>query len=77
MVMTSLYDEMKFVKNDKVEIFPNFDFDIKDNLIYKSYEVLKTEVGFDLPFRVDINKKIPIAAGLAGVLLMVRRLFML
>ena len=66
MVMTSLYDEMKFVKNDKVEIFPNFDFDIKDNLIYKSYEVLKTEVDFDLPFRVDINKKIPIAAGLAG-----------
>lgn len=66
MVMTDLYDEMEFSKSDKVEIDGEFSFDFKDNFIYKSYEVLKDYVGYDLPFRVKIKKNIPIAAGLAG-----------
>lgn len=66
MVMTDLYDEMSFSKSNKVEILPNFNFDIKDNLIYKAYETLKSKVGYDIPFKIEINKKIPIAAGLAG-----------
>ncbi|NMW85397.1 4-(cytidine 5'-diphospho)-2-C-methyl-D-erythritol kinase [Peptoniphilus sp. AGMB00490] len=66
MVMTDLYDEMNFSKSNKVEISQDFSFDIKDNLIYKAYETLKNKAGHDLPFKVQINKKIPIAAGLAG-----------
>ncbi|OLR64779.1 4-(cytidine 5'-diphospho)-2-C-methyl-D-erythritol kinase [Peptoniphilus porci] len=66
MVMTDLYDEMNFSKSNKVEISQDFNFDIKDNLIYKAYETLKNKAGHDLPFKVQINKKIPIAAGLAG-----------
>ncbi|MBU5669856.1 4-(cytidine 5'-diphospho)-2-C-methyl-D-erythritol kinase [Peptoniphilus sp. MSJ-1] len=66
MIMTDLYDELNFSKSNKTEIFPSFDFDIKDNLIYKAYEVLKNHAGYDLPFKVEINKNIPIAAGLAG-----------
>lgn len=66
MVMTDLCDELKFSKGNQIEILPSFDFDIKSNLIYKSYEVLKNHVGYDLPFKVEINKNIPIAAGLAG-----------
>lgn len=66
MVMTDLYDEMSFSKSNKVEISQDFNSDIKDNLIYKAYETLKNKAGHDLPFKVQINKKIPIAAGLAG-----------
>ncbi len=66
MVMTDLCDEMIFSKSDRLEIIPEFSFDLKENLIYKSYELLKKKVGYDLPFKVEIKKNIPIAAGLAG-----------
>ena len=66
MVMTDLCDEMIFSKSERLEIIPEFSFDLKENLIYKSYELLKNKVGYDLPFKVEIKKKIPIAAGLAG-----------
>lgn len=66
MVMTDLCDEMIFSKSERLEIIPEFSFDLKSNLIYKAYERLKNKVGYDLPFKVEIKKKIPIAAGLAG-----------
>ena len=66
MVMTDLCDEMIFSKSERLEIIPEFSFDLKSNLIYKAYELLKSKVGYDLPFKVEIKKKIPIAAGLAG-----------
>ena len=66
MVMTDLCDEMIFSKSERLEIIPEFSFDLKSNLIYKAYELLKNKVGYDLPFKVQIKKKIPIAAGLAG-----------
>ena len=67
MVMTDLCDEMDFSKSERLEIIPEFSFDIKSNLIYKAYEILKNKVGYDLPFKVEIKKRIPIAGGLAGV----------
>ena len=66
MVMTDLCDEMIFSKSERLEIIPEFSFDLKSNLIYKAYELLKNKVGYDLPYKVEIKKKIPIAAGLAG-----------
>lgn len=66
MVMTNLCDEMIFSKSERLEIIPEFSFDLKSNLIYKAYELLKNKVGYDLPFKVEIKKNIPIAAGLAG-----------
>lgn len=66
MVMTDLCDEMIFSKSERLEIIPEFSFDLKSNLIYKAYELLKNKVGYDLTFKVEIKKKIPIAAGLAG-----------
>ena len=66
MVMTDLCDEMIFSKSERLEIIPEFSFDLKSNLIYKAYDLLKNRVGYDLPFKVEIKKKIPIAAGLAG-----------
>lgn len=66
MVMTDLYDEMKFSKSDKLEILGDFDFDMKENFIYKAYLALRDYVDKDLPFKVEIEKNIPIAAGLAG-----------
>lgn len=66
MVMTDLCDEIIFSKSDRLEIIPEFSFDLKSNLIYKAYELLKEKVGYDLPFKVEIKKNIPIAAGLAG-----------
>ncbi len=66
MVMTDLCDEMIFSKSERLEIIPEFSFDLESNLIYKAYELLKNKVGYDLPFKVEIKKNIPIAAGLAG-----------
>ena len=66
MVMTDLYDEMKFSKSDKLEIIGDFDFDMKENFIYKAYLALRDYVDKDLPFKVEIEKNIPMAGGLAG-----------
>ena len=66
MVMTDLYDEMKFSKSDKLEILGEFDFDMKENFIYKAYLALRDYVAKDLPFKVEIEKNIPMAGGLAG-----------
>lgn len=66
MVMTDLYDEMKFSKSDKLEILGDFDFDMKENFIYKAYLALRDYVDKDLPFKVEIEKNIPVAGGLAG-----------
>ena len=66
MVMTDLYDEMKFSKSDKLEILGGFVFDMKENFIYKAYLALRDYVAKDLPFKVEIEKNIPIAGGLAG-----------
>lgn len=66
MVMTDLYDEMKFSKSDKLEILGDFDFDMKGNFIYKAYLALRDYVAKDLLFKVEIEKNIPIAGGLAG-----------
>lgn len=66
MVMTDLYDEMKFSKSDKLEILGDFDFDMKENFIYKAYLELRDYVAKDLPFKVEIEKNIPMAGGLAG-----------
>lgn len=66
MVMTDLYDEMKFSKSDKLEILGDFDFDMKENFIYKAYLALRDYVAKDLPFKVEIEKNIPMAGGLAG-----------
>ena len=66
MVMTDLYDEMKFSKSDKLEILGDFDFEMKENFIYKAYLALRDYVAKDLPFKVEIEKNIPVAGGLAG-----------
>ena len=66
MVMTDLYDEMKFSKSDKLEILGDFDFDMKENFIYKAYLALRDYVAKDLLFKVEIEKNIPMAGGLAG-----------
>ncbi len=66
MIMTSLCDELKFTKSDEVNINSDFDFPIEDNLIYKAYLKLRDYKNMDIPFKVDIVKNIPVAAGLAG-----------
>lgn len=66
MIMTSLCDELKFSKSSSVSINPDFNFKMEDNLIYKAYLKLCNYKKMDLPFEVDILKKIPVAAGLAG-----------
>lgn len=66
MIMTSLCDELIFSKSNSVSINPDFNFKMEDNLIYKAYLKLCDYKNMDLPFKVDIVKKIPVAAGLAG-----------
>lgn len=36
------------------------------NIVYKSWEILKKKTGIDRGIHININKRIPVAAGLAG-----------
>lgn len=71
MTRISLFDKLKIEKNNinEIRIKTNSEFlskeNIKDNLIYKAWNILKDKVtspGVD----VYLEKNIPIAAGLAG-----------
>lgn len=69
MARISLYDKLKIKKNNKKDIRIKTDNeelkDIKENLIYKAWELLKDKVK-DPGIDIILEKNIPIAAGLAG-----------
>ncbi len=61
----SLYDEMNFEKlNSGIEI--NMDLDLESNLVYKAWKKLQEYTGRELGLKVEVDKKIPMGAGLAG-----------
>ncbi|MCR5719959.1 MAG: 4-(cytidine 5'-diphospho)-2-C-methyl-D-erythritol kinase [Lachnospiraceae bacterium] len=69
MAQTSLCDELTFEKiKEGCEITCNRkDLSTKeDNLIYKAYKAMKDSFNFDGGIKVNLTKKIPVAAGLAG-----------
>lgn len=72
MVMASIdiFDVLTFKNNSTKEIVINSDVkitdDYKDNIVYKIANYLKEEFNVNKGVIIDINKAIPIAAGLAG-----------
>lgn len=76
-------DEMTFEENGTgLEIRGPFDFDVKDNLIYKAHALLEKISGRKIPVTVGVDKKIPAGGGLGGgssnagtVLLVLNRMF--
>ena len=70
MQAVSLYDEIKVITNrdNTIEIFSNTkDIPTDDsNIAYKAADLLKKEYNIKSGVKIYIEKKIPIAAGLAG-----------
>lgn len=66
----SLHDVIKLTVNTtgKISVLCNHPHvpTGKKNLVYKVAELLKSKYGVDLGVHIDIEKKIPVAAGLAG-----------
>lgn len=72
MIMQSinLYDYIyvECLKEDKIIIKSNSDFvpENQDNICYKAAKLMKKEFNIKTGFNIYIDKKIPVAAGLAG-----------
>lgn len=63
----SIYDELEFKKIDKgFKLNQKLNFPVEDNLIYKAWKLLCEYAGMELPIEISLNKKLPVAAGIAG-----------
>lgn len=68
MQLVDLYDILKVEISDEFKITcnnPSVPLDEK-NLVYKAYNILKNEFGFEEKFYIHIEKNIPVCAGIAG-----------
>lgn len=63
MVPIDLYDELIFEKSNKIELINN---EIENNIILKAANLIINKYNINSGVKININKKIPIAAGLAG-----------
>ncbi|KXO15805.1 4-(cytidine 5'-diphospho)-2-C-methyl-D-erythritol kinase [Peptoniphilus sp. GNH] len=62
-----LYDELWLEKKDAdIELSGMDNLSLEDNLIYKAWKKVCLKLNKNLGVRIKINKKIPMAAGLAG-----------
>jgi 4-diphosphocytidyl-2-C-methyl-D-erythritol kinase len=64
----SLADELELEPNDRIELIcdcPGLPVDQK-NLVWKAVKLIQLEYGISKGIKITINKKIPVAAGLAG-----------
>ena len=70
MVAIDLFDVVKFNHNDSGEVVINSNIEVtdnpKDNIMYTVAKFLKEEFEIDKGVTIDLEKNIPIAAGLAG-----------
>ena len=70
MASIDLFDVLKFKDNPSGEIIVNCDVEItskiEDNIIYKVATFIKEEFDVKAGVIIDIDKVIPVAAGLAG-----------
>jgi len=64
----SLYDRLKITRNKETVIICN-NIDVpcdKSNIAYRAVEIMKEKFGIEDNFKIEIEKNIPVAAGLAG-----------
>lgn len=70
MQTVGLYDvlTMKKIKEDKIEMSCNLVFLPTDerNLVYKAVQIIKDKYHIKDGVKIDLNKRIPVAAGMAG-----------
>lgn len=67
----SLYDQIKISSSSQFEISISGDYSAgvpldKNNLVYKSVEVMAEKFGTSRDLSIEINKSIPVAGGMAG-----------
>lgn len=62
----SLYDILVFTPSNDLTVITNLRIPIKQNLVYKAAVLLREKCGINAGAKIDLNKKIPVAAGLGG-----------
>lgn len=65
MMRVGLYDELEFLKSDKLEIVCD-NIEMENNLVYKIAFYLKTKYKIEEGIKIIIKKRIPLEAGLGG-----------
>ena len=66
-IRINLHDKMRFSVSNDFSINSNFSIPEKENIIYKTLEVLSGHFDKDLfKLKIDLDKKIPAGAGLGG-----------
>ncbi len=65
MMPLDFYDELTFEVNDQFLLISNFNLEIKNNIITKTYKLMK-EIYDIKPVKITLQKNIPTEAGLAG-----------
>ncbi len=67
MSTVDIYDTLTFEKyKEDILICDGVDFDYRDNLAYKALKLMKSEFNILDNIKITLDKKIPIAAGMAG-----------
>lgn len=64
----SLYDKVKITKSDEMAVTCN-NINVpsdKSNIAYRAAETMKKRFNIEENFKIEIEKNIPVAAGLAG-----------
>lgn len=65
MIPLDFYDELSFEYADEFSIISNFNLEIENNIITKTYKLMKDLYAVK-PVKIILNKHIPTEAGLAG-----------
>lgn len=64
-VPIDIYDNIEIIESEKDEII-GFNFDMNNNIIFKAVCLIREKYNIEKKFRVIVDKKIPMQAGLGG-----------
>lgn len=62
----TLYDSLTFSLSDDLTLNSDSGIPCKDNLVYKAAVLLKNTYNIEAGIKIDLDKKIPVGAGLGG-----------
>ncbi len=62
----NLYDILTFKHSDTIDVESDFYIPVTDNIVYKAASLLKKYTSYSKGAKIQLNKNIPISAGLGG-----------
>jgi len=66
MQCVDLFDSLSFEEAEEIHLLSDLDVPVEGNLVHKAAVLLKRVSSYKFGARIELNKKIPVAAGLGG-----------